>query len=127
VSVHIDIDASDALHELRRLEDGPDVEDLLRLDGVLIELYAQTQAVVHVQTGSLRASAWVDSRYADNERFEGEISYGGPTPPGLAHNPVRYAEYERDRGGAHDFLAPTYTGDPAWTNAVLAFLRDAAA
>lgn len=89
--------------ELDRLEALPrkgKVKPLL--DAALGEGFLQTQANVHVITGSLKGSGKKKSK-ADNDDWVGEITYGGPSV-GFAHNPVDYAIYEREKGGDHDFL-----------------------
>lgn len=77
-----------------------------RLEQVLVQQFAATDAQVHVDTGSLRASGEVDSDYAAG-RWQGQVSYGGPSP-GFENDPVDYAGYERARGGLHDFMAPAF-------------------
>jgi len=94
---------NDVEKEVDRLSDGPTLEDLLEFERVLIQQYRATQAAVHVQTRSLKSSGKMASSHRGNT-WEGEITYGGPSE-GI-HNPVDYAEYERERDGAHDFLAP---------------------
>jgi len=89
--------------EVNRLADGPSSADLLAFEIVLEDQFRATQAAVHVITRSLKGSGRSEFKM-DNNSWEGEISYGGPTT-GI-NNPVDYAEYEREREGAHDFLAP---------------------
>lgn len=119
--VDIKVDISDPDRELRRLQDGPDVPDILRLEAVLVTLFQETQRVVHVRTGSLKGSGDVDSQYR-GRIWRGEISYGG-IAVGFIHNPVQYAEFEQDRGGAHDFMAPVYQADDGYAEAILGFFR----
>lgn len=90
------LDALDA-HE------GPGEETLLALSQVLSEGFAETQARVHVDTGSLRGSGRVSSDRVE-EGWEGEITYGGPAP-GYAHPYVDYAREEFGRGGDHDAMS----------------------
>lgn len=125
MSVTITVNARDAERELRRLADGPTAADLLHLETVHSAVFGLTQIAVHVITGSLKASARIDSDYRRNV-WTGLISYGGPAP-GMAFNPVKYAEFEWARGGHHDFLAPALGDDTdrAYLEAVLAFLRGA--
>lgn len=106
VRIIINSDWDDILNELDRLEGMPDAAMHGRLDSVLRAAYFSTQAEVHVITGSLRGSGNAFSE-EDNGSWEGTISYGGPSP-GFPFNPVRYAHYERRRGGHHDFMAPVF-------------------
>jgi hypothetical protein len=64
-------------------------------DEATAAFYAATQQVVHVISGALRASG----RYTvvrDGDRLVGQVEYGGGS--------ADYAEYERRRGGEHDFM-----------------------
>ena len=84
-----------------------------RLESVLAEFFADTQARTHVISGSLKASGQPQSDY-DGDLWTGEVTYGGvmwrtPTP-GPPNDPVDYAIYEMARGGDHDFFA----GGPAY-------------
>jgi len=88
------------------------------LDAVLELGFAQTQAVVHVETGSLKSSGNSSSK-SDRltKRWEGEIQYGGPSTS--INNPVDYAIYEKRRDGAHDFFAPLHLLHPLYVSAIL--------
>lgn len=105
--------------EINRLANGPTLADLEKFEGVLISQFAATQTAVHIQTGSLKSSGKVSSEASEN-KWEGNISYGGPST-GI-HNPVDYAEYERERDGSHDFLAPAKAMDSYYEQAMKAFL-----
>ena len=99
MSIRFEVDASDALRELRRLEDGPDTQHILGLHGVTIAQFFATQMAVHVDTGSLRASGKVDGNWnRTTSAYTGEISYGGDAPGGV-HESVDYAKYEQRRAG----------------------------
>ena len=90
---------------LERLADGPGIKDLIRFEAILGEQFTQTQARTHIDTGSLKRSGrHKSSMDRKTSRWEGEISYGGPSTP---NNPVDYAHYEQARGGGHDFMRPT--------------------
>jgi len=89
--------------EVNRLANGLSLEDIAEFERVLTEQFRATQAAVHVITRSLKSSGKLSSD-AGQTYWEGEISYGGPSQ-GI-HNPVDYAEYERERGLNHDFLRP---------------------
>lgn len=73
------------------------------LEGALETAFLDTQSRVHVLTGSLRGSGKVESDVVAGV-WSGTIEYGGEAE-GQVKNPVVYAEYERARGGDHDFLA----------------------
>lgn len=91
--------------ELERLSDGPGIKDLIRLEVILGEQFTATQARVHIDTTSLKNSGrHKSSMDRKGNRWEGEISYGGPSRPIPV---VKYAGYEQARGGNHDFLRPT--------------------
>ncbi len=124
MTVTITVNARDAERELGRLAPGPTASDLLRLETVHSAVFGLTQTAVHVITGSLKTSAKISSDFRRNV-WTGRIGYGGAAP-GAVFNPVKYAEYEWARGGAHDFLAPALADDTdrAYLNAVLDFLRD---
>lgn len=107
--------------EVNRLAAGPTSADLLAFEIVLEDQFRATQAAVHVITRSLKGSGR-SSFKMDNNSWEGEIRYGGPSP-GFIHNPVDYAEFERERDGAHDFLAPAETLSDGYINAMEEFLR----
>lgn len=67
--------------------------------------FADTQQVVHVITGSLKASGRSAVDYDDTAHtLTADIGYGGPSP-GSVNDPVVYAWYEQRRGGAHDYMA----------------------
>ncbi len=121
MSVKITVDISDVMRELRRVEDGPDTATDLRLDGALTAVFQETQAIVHVITGSLRASGTHESGRG-RHTWDGQISYGGASPRSV-FDPVRYADYERQRGGHHDFMLPVRGADPLFVEAMLSFLR----
>lgn len=121
MGITIHIDASDADAAMGRLERGPTPADLAHLDAHLLGVFAETQAVVHIITGSLKMSGRPEGHYRDHV-WDGTISYGGPSAG--VHNPVTYALYEQRRGGAHDFMAPTVEAGPGIGDAVLDFLRE---
>jgi hypothetical protein len=107
--------------EINRLADGPTSADLLEFEIVLEDQFRATQAAVHVITRSLKGSGRSSFKMDENS-WEGEITYGGPSP-GFLHNPVDYAEYERERDGNHDFLAPAETLSAGYIKAMDEFLR----
>lgn len=97
IYVNIDewLDALDA-HE------GPGIETLLALQSVLASGFAETQALVHVVTGSLKASGRMRTDVFDDE-WRGEITYGG-VAPGAVKGIVTYAKKEFNRGEDHDAM-----------------------
>lgn len=106
--------------EIDRLADGPTLLDIEKFENVLLGQFAATQTAVHVITRSLKSSGKVHSSIG-KDKWEGEITYGGPSP-GSVHNPVDYAEYERERDGNHDFLAPAAKMENYYVQAMQAFL-----
>lgn len=119
--IRINSDWSEVFDELTRLESMPDERMSGLLDGVLREAFYETQFVVHIETGSLRRSGKVTSDDG-NHKWEGQITYGGSSN-GAPHDPVRYAGYEQDRGGSHDFMRPLYHYHEAFKEAVVEGLR----
>jgi hypothetical protein len=117
--IHIDRISDDIEKEIDRLAAGPTIEDYEHFEANLIGQFAETQATVHVITGSLKSSGKISSRSTDT-RWEGEITYGGPSAG--VHNPVEYAEFERNRDGNHDFLAPVSQHEAGYISAMNSFL-----
>ena len=58
----------------------------------------------------------------DSDSWTGEIKFGGPAL-GSLHDPVVYAEYEYNRGGTHDFLAPAKDMDTDYVEPMKKYLR----
>ena len=81
----------------------PPLKTIFALEQSLKRGFMATQAATHVITSSLKWSGTTTSNF-DNDEWEGTVSYGGPSTG--VNNPVEYAIYERQRGGAHDFMAP---------------------
>lgn len=106
--------------ELDRLSDGPTIQDIMKFESVLARQFNATQARVHVQTGSLKTSGKVSSSKTPSS-WEGNISYGGLS--GGIHNPVDYAEFERERDGAHDFLAPAVAMEQEYLDVITNFFK----
>lgn len=101
--------------EIRRLKNLPTAKDKRRLDRVLEWGLDRTQMDVHVRTGSLWMSGKTDSVMLLG-RYSGTITYGGQSMG--VNNPVDYAIYELDRGGAHDFMRSTFLLHPLWVAAI---------
>jgi hypothetical protein len=112
----VHIFAKEVIDELERLQK-PDFEEIQALEHVLSEVFALTQAEVHVITGSLRGSGKTWSDF-DGEAWEGGVSYGGPSM-GFINDPVEYAFYEWRRGGAHDFFGHVHTIDHRFSDAII--------
>jgi len=107
--------------EVNRLAAGPTSADLLAFEVVLEDQFRATQAAVHVITRSLKGSGRSEFKM-DNNSWVGDITYGGPSP-GFIHNPVDYAEFERERDGAHDFLEPAERLSDGYIQAMTEFLE----
>jgi hypothetical protein len=121
---YIQVDISDVEKELDRIIDGPNVEDILEFEAVLASQFQITQQAVHVITGSLRNSGHPSS-VASADKWEGKIVYGGPSI-GFPHNPVKYAHYEQERDGAHDYMQAIYALDSQYGNAVESWMKGGA-
>ena len=75
--------------------------------------FAETQAFVHIETGSLKGSGKYTTSYNKaTHSLEAEITYGGPAP-GMKNDPVRFAVYEASRGPEHNPLTPLYALEPS--------------
>lgn len=94
-------DYSGIERDLNHLDRQPDSKMKSLLDAVLNAGYVGTQTLVHIETGSLKSSG-KEKTSSSKRQWKGEIRYGGPSAG--VHNPVRYAIYEKARGGAHDFM-----------------------
>jgi len=135
MTVKIEIDVSDPLRALQRIDGGPGTATMLRLEAVLTRQFQETQAFVHVVTGSLKTSGKINGQVRDGV-WTGVISYGG-SAPGAEHDPVRYAQIEAARTGgreiehgkysgqvtSHNFLTPILEPEPGYPDAILAYLR----
>jgi hypothetical protein len=117
--IRIQRTSNDVEKEIDRLADGPTLADLLKFEAVLIKQFQATQTAVHVVTQSLKLSGRIASSM-NNNKWSGDIIYGGPSE-GI-HNPVDYAEYERERDGPHDFLAPAEALSDEYIKAMESFL-----
>ncbi len=106
--------------EINRLADGPAIEYMLQFEIVLHEQFRASQAAVHVITRSLKSSGRMNSNHSKSS-WEGQITYGGPST-GI-HNPVDYAEFERERDGRHDFMEPVVAMEGEYEKAMMTWLR----
>lgn len=99
ISISINMDEwKDALRAIS----GPGEETVAELEAIMDTAFAETQAIVHVITGSLKGSGRTHFETKESE-WSGDISYGGDSP-GFPHDPVTYAGAEMGKGGSHDFL-----------------------
>jgi hypothetical protein len=116
------VDFTKVIHELDRLAAGPGHDGTtFRLEGIMLANFQQTQQVVHVITGHLKAEGHPSSSF-DGDVWEGTISY--PRHPGI---------FELARGnkptlnhpeGGHYFFESSYRDTPdEYKDAVLGFLR----
>jgi hypothetical protein len=67
-----------------------------KLDPAWRSIFRDTQSLVHVESGALRASGRAKTEHSADE-WTGDITYGGTSQ-------CDYAIYEQRRGGTHDFL-----------------------
>lgn len=109
------------LNELDRLDGLPDHGATEALNAVLLDLLAESKARTHVITGSLKNSGRAETKQ-DSHEWEGKIIFGGPSP-GFPNDPVRYAGYERARGGEHDFLKDAFLFHDRFSEAVRSSLQ----
>lgn len=137
MSITITVDDRSVMHELRRLEDGPDFSVFQEFASTVHLQYVEARLDVHKRTGSLYLSAkWDASQHED--QFEGEVSFGGDSPGGI-NSPVDYAQIERERGtlrtsygrplrtgpgdSNHDFMRGLPALESGYVEAILNFFR----
>lgn len=111
--------------ELKRLQDGFTDYDHFNFAAVLARNFMATQAIVHIETGSLHNSGQAEVTRSGKRRWEGEIRYGGIS--GGVNNPVRYAASELfgrslRYGGDHNYLRPTQHIDDEMVGPVASFI-----
>lgn len=99
--IRFSVDMDEWTDALRAIS-GPGVETVAELESIMDTAFEETQALVHIITGSLKGSGRT-SFHTHESQWDGEISYGGPSP-GFPHDPVDYAEKEFGRGGSHDAM-----------------------
>lgn len=97
--IHISADMDEWFDALDAIA-GPGSETVSELSAAMEAGFRESQSLVHVMTGSLKASGRTHFEEPPDE-WIGEISYGGPSP-GSVHDPVTYASEELRRGGHHD-------------------------
>lgn len=118
--LYITVDMSEWFDALDVMS-GPGAETVEQLSASLEAGFTETQALVHVQTGSLKASGKAQAELSDDE-WAGEISYGGSSP-GSVYDPVTYATEEFSRGGSHDALRNIHLMYDDMTEAMFATVR----
>jgi hypothetical protein len=115
--IRINSDYSDMYAELDRIGSMPTPGMVANLDGVLKLGFESTRAVVHVDTGRLKASGKSKSKVSKGD-WQGQFSF-----PAVNNEEVTYGIYERKRGGAHDFFAGVFALKPLFKAAILKGLR----
>ena len=115
------MDISDADDELDRLQD-IDEDTVKGLAKVLFGAYFEVDAMVHVDTHSLKTSGVAHVENHPGE-WEGTIEYGGAAT-GMPHDPVTYAEEERSRGGSHNYMRPAEDADDKFLDPIERFLNN---
>lgn len=121
--VRVEVDDSEVQRTLTNLMEGPDGEAQLKLAAHTTRLFIHTQALVHVETGSLKSSGRSDSSYQD-PIYTAHISYGGPSAG--VNNPVDYAVYEKERDKTHDDFIESIEkieGDKGYGDAIVDWLQ----
>jgi hypothetical protein len=109
----IQSDFSDVYAELDRVGSMPDLQMIANLDAVLHLGFANALAMVHVDTGRLKASGTKKSK-ANKHDWKGEFSFPAKNSSG-----VSYGMYERERGGEHDFLSAVDILEPLFKAAIM--------
>ena len=109
IEVEISLDTSQFDRKMRHLADGPDGFTNLKFAATIFKQFTMAQSRIHVETGSLLASGRVDPDSREGQ-WRGEIVHGrGGVPtgadPGPARDPGKYAIFEYNRGGNHDWIA----------------------
>ncbi len=129
IEVEISLDTSEFDRKMAHLVDGPDRFTHLKFAATNLTQFTMSQAAVHVQTGSLLASGTVDPRTSEGQ-WSGEIIYGrGGVPkgaePGPARNPGKYAIFEFERGGNHNWIKASglRSREHQYLDAILEWLR----
>ncbi len=129
VRVSISVDTSQVDRDLIRVGDGPDKRHHLQFSQVLDRQFLEISALIHVVTGSLKDSGRVGGRARREGGWEGQIVWPGvgaadlDPVPGPPRDPSRYAEYEYNKAGNHDWLRNSYNGDPGYVDVIKDFLR----
>jgi hypothetical protein len=128
--------------ELDRLSSLPGHDGVAHLDKQLSVVFAETEALVHVITGALRASGKTESKHED-EQWSGQMTFGGPAPgffprarkgtrrrvekhpaeDARSRQEVVYAWYEMRRGGEHDYFREHGHYDTQFESAVIDVLK----
>ncbi len=108
VRVHVTCDTSEVDHDLDRILRGPSMACHKAFAGALAAQFQETQARVHVVTGSLKASGDHDVVQGSPHDWEGFIRYGPATErvpvPGPARNAAEYAIFEQEKSDFHNYM-----------------------
>jgi hypothetical protein len=118
--IHLTSDYSALDREMNRIAAMPTRKMKAYLDTVLDATFAEAQALVHIDTGSLKDSGKKSSD-TDPTKWTGTMRWGGPSAG--VNNPVDYAIYELRRGGPHDWLVNVHLLDNLYATAILIGLR----
>lgn len=108
--VKISVDTSQVDKELRRLMEAPDMKTVMAFNGLFAEVAAEVDALIHIETGSLKSTARWDSPSFPTG-WQGALHAGGAAP-GEIRDPAYYGVYELARGATHFFFAPAYADIP---------------
>lgn len=117
--INIKSDYSEIQELLRKLQNPMRTSLRERLDTILQTQFQYSQAAVHVQTGSLKASGAHDSS-ATETSWKGKLSYGGVSTG--VHNPVKYAVEELERGQSHDYMRDALELNVGYGRAIAAWM-----
>lgn len=105
-----------------QLSESPDQVTISAMEAALKVMYADTIVKTHVISGSLKATGHTTTKF-ENDQWTGTIIYGGrlfkqasPGPPPISGR-VKYAIYEMNRGGTHDFYRDLPQYDPLFEKA----------
>ncbi len=102
--INIQSDYSDMDAELDRIGNMPTPTMQVGLEAVLDVGFETARAIVHVDTGKLKGSGKKKSKTRKTlGDWVGEFSFPAKNDEGTS-----YGIYERERGGAHDFLSQTF-------------------
>ena len=108
--ISISVDTSQVDKELHRLLVAPDMKTVVAFNGLFAEVAAEVDALIHIETGSLKSTArWDSPTYPGG--WQGALHVGGAAP-GEINDPAYYGVFELARGGSHFFFGPAYADIP---------------
>ncbi len=114
--IEIEVDTSEVDRDLSRIALGPNATAHIRFAQALTGQWLMAKAAVHIETGSLFASLHMSTPVSfHNGDWSAEIVAGaGGVPdyafPGPPRDPGKYAIFEFERGGDHDWIRSSYDG-----------------